>query len=307
MINNYISKVTVKEAMEKTGYYPDEHMLNAIWVSIMSGRPLIVEGEPGVGKTSSSAALAKGLNLNYQRLQMYEGLTADKILYDFNYTKVLLASNMIHDKAIDKYCDVSINDAIQGIANETDFFNDAFIIKRPILDAITNPKRTVLCIDELDKSSEEVEYMLYEFLEDYAITIPENGKTYTCDPDKPPIVFITSNGYRELSDALRRRCNYIYIKEKSTKDLAKILNAKTNVSETLAAAVAECFTRIRKMPQALHHMPSVSEAINFANYLSFTPNLTKKYVSDGLNLICKNHRDENVIQQQLNELAKQIS
>lgn len=305
MKRNY-TKDEIKKALESTGYYPDDKTVNAIWVSILGNRPVVIEGFPGCGKTELSHALAEGMGFHYQRLQMYEGLTADKILYDFNYTKVLLASNMIKDKAVEKYKELSLNEAIQGVANEIDFFNDSFIIKRPILDAITNPKRTVLCIDELDKSSEEVEYMLYEFLENYSITIPENGRTYTCDPDKPPIVFITTNGYRELSGALRRRCNYIYIEEKSTEDLAKILMTRTSISKDLAYAVADCFTRIRELPQTIRHTPSVSEAIDFANYLTFGPKVTKEYVQAGLNLICKNHRDEKVLQKQIDKLAEDI-
>lgn len=118
--------------------------------------------------------------------------------------------------------------------------------------------------------------------------------------------FTTSNGYRELSGALRRRCNYLYIKDKSTEDLAKILMARTNISDNLALSIAECFTKIRQQPASLRHVPSVSEAIDFANYLSFAPVMTKQYVNDGLAFICKNHRDEAVMKPKVAELANAI-
>lgn len=299
-----ISKEELNNALKNTGYCTNKKTLDTLWVSLLSKRPLILEGEPGVGKTSIAKALADAFDLHYSRIQMYEGLTDDRILYDYDYQKMLIIAELEKDQIQQKYQHYDINNAIEKMGRELNFFGEEFILKRPILSSITNEKRTVLCIDELDKASEETEYMLYEFLEDYSITIPQYG-TIRARKNREPIVFITSNGYRELSSALRRRCGYLYIPQKTKAELTEILMTRVRISEKLATAVAECFAILRKSP--LRKQPSVSEAIDLAQYLASCPgNITTDFVLSALSIICKNQRDEENVKKALNEMSDAI-
>lgn len=297
-----ITKKGLKEALLKTGYVADQKTLDAVWVALLGKRPLILEGPAGCGKTSLGKALADGFDLSYSRVQMYEGLTDDRILYDYDYQKMLIVAEMMKDRIQGQYKNFEINDAIEKMSSEVNFYSKGFLLPRPILSSITGNRRTVLCIDELDKASEETEYMLYEFLENYSITIPQYG-TIRCPEGMEPIVFITSNGYRELSGALRRRCGYLYIPEKTKSELAEILMSRVSVSKDLAESVADCFMKLRKAP--LRKQPSVSEAIDLTAYLAESSNeeITKKYVMSGLSLICKSSRDEVEMSNALSEFA----
>lgn len=195
----------IREGLEKAGYVANDEITTALWASVSRGRPLLLEGAAGTGKTSLAKALADGLNLPYQRLQMYEGLSDDKILYDYDYQKQLLVIEMFKPRLMEECKGMSLKEAEQYALSKLDFYGDDFLLERPVLKAIRSKKQTVLCIDELDKADEATEYMLYEFLENYSLSIPQYG-TVTCRPDQRPIVIITSNGYRELSGPLRRRC-----------------------------------------------------------------------------------------------------
>ena len=141
------------------------------------------------------------------RLQMYDGLTDDKVLYDYDYQRQLLTLEAIKPKLEEETRGLNVNDAIQKVSKNVNFYGKDFMIPRPILRTIDGTGRKLLLIDEVDKVSEETEYMLYEFLEDYSITIPQYGRI-ECPPDQRPLVFLTSNSYRELSGAMRRRCVY---------------------------------------------------------------------------------------------------
>ena len=283
----------VKNALHDAGYEANNEITMAVWSSLVLSRPLLLEGAPGTGKTSLSKALADGLGLPYIRLQMYDGLTDDKILYDYDYTKQLLTLEAVKPKLEEEYKGLNVHDAIQKVVKSMDFYGPDFLIKRPILKAITGDQRYVLCIDELDKAPEEIEYMLYEFLENYTISIPQYGDI-TCPEDKRPIVFITSNGYRELSDALRRRCNYLYIEPKTEEELTKILSTKVIRNPGLAKAVAQCFIAFQNAD--LHYIPSISEAIEYAEFLDQSETVTKDLALSALSIAIKNNRDKEAIQ-----------
>ena len=288
----------ITDALHQAGYEANNEIAMAAWTSLVLERPLLLEGAPGTGKTSLSKALADGLNLPYIRLQMYDGLTDDKILYDYDYTKQLLTLEAVKPKLEEDYKGLDIHEAVQKAVKSMDFYGSDFMIKRPILKAITGEKRYVLCIDELDKAPEEIEYMLYEFLENYTISIPQYGDI-VCPEDRHPIVFITSNGYRELSDALRRRCNYLYFEPKTEEELTEILMTKVEHKPQLAKAVAQCFTAFQSA--GLHYIPSVSEAIQYAEFLDQSEAVTKDLALNALSIVIKNNRDKKVIQDVVKE------
>lgn len=299
-----ITKNELYEKLKATGYVANQKTIDALWVSLLSKRPLLIEGPAGAGKTSVSKALAEALDLNYQRIQMYEGLTDDRVLYDYDYQKMLIVAELAKDRIQEKYKSLDISSSIDAMAKDLNFYGKDFLLSRPVLSSITDSKKNVLLIDELDKASEETEYLLYEFLENYSITIPQYG-TIKCPEDKTPIVFITSNGFRELSQPLRRRCNYLYIPEKTKSELVQILMARVNVSDDLANAVAECFMKLRKAP--LRKQPSVSEAIDLTAFLASSDvKPDKNYVMSGLGIICKNSRDEENVSKALNELSNDL-
>ena len=166
----------IKKDLSDVGYYADTNTAAAVAVMLFTGKPLLVEGDPGVGKTFLAEAVAKVLGKKLVRLQMYEGLTDDKILYDYDYQKQLLTLEAVKPHLEKEYADSTTSEMIEAVAKRIDFYGEDFLVKRPILRSIDG-SAPVLLIDEIDKAPEEVEYMLYEFLENYTITIPQYGET----------------------------------------------------------------------------------------------------------------------------------
>lgn len=288
----------IREAFADAGYCSNPQIDCATWVATVAERPLLIEGNPGVGKTAVAKALAKGLGLPLIRLQMYEGLTDDKVLYDYDYQRQLLTLEAVKPKIEESYAGMSAQEAIHSVAGSIDFYGEDFLIERPILRAIRSDRRCVLLIDEIDKAAEEMEYCLYEFLEDYAITIPQLGEI-RCDEKTRPIVIITSNGYRELSGALRRRCNYLYIEDKGYEELIEILKMQAGADDAIAKGIAACLVAIQGTE--LRRPPSVSEAIDWARFLSENPDRTYETVIGTLGLLAKSHRDRPVIERIVSE------
>lgn len=269
------------------GYYSNEKIDFAVEAAIESKRPLLIEGDPGVGKSSLTESVAKALNLEFLRVQLYDGLTDDKIMYDYDYQKQLLVLEAIKPFIEKEYNNKEIQTIISSVSHELNFYGKDFLIERPILKSINGTGRKVLLLDEIDKASEEIEYMLYEFLENFSITIPQYGK-YEVDEDMKPIVFLTSNNYRELSGALKRRCNYLYIDRKSEIELIEILKTKVEIDDVLARAIAKCLTKASV--SNLSQPPSISEAIEWAKYLKNGHN-SKEDVLNSLSFIIKNKKD----------------
>lgn len=298
-----ITVKNLKNTLLSQGYCPNERILYGVWTALASERPLLLEGAPGTGKTSVAKALADGLGIPYIRLQMYEGLTDDKILYDYDYQKQLLTLEAVKSRIEKEYEGLSAAETIHAVAKSLDFYGPDFLIARPILRAITSPIRCVLCVDEIDKAPEEIEYMLYEFLEDFSITIPQYG-SIRCEEDKRPIVFITSNGYRDLSGALRRRCCYLYLEPKTEDEMIEILKARAGVDTSLARGIAKCFAKFTSA--GLRQTPSVSEAVEYARFLSMSDEITQELAVNALGILVKNNRDEGAVRRILTQNGEEI-
>ena len=293
-----------KEILKRAGYMADGNVATTVWAAMAAGKPLLVEGAPGVGKTALAKAVADGMGLPLIRMQMYDGLTDDKILYDYDYQRQLLTLEAVKPQLEERYRGMDASDVIKDVAAGLDFYGEEFLIRRPVLRSITGEERSVLLIDEIDKAPEEIEYMLYEFLEDFSITIPQYGEV-RCPEDRRPVVFLTSNGYRDLSGALRRRCMYLYIERKTKEEVMEVLRVKAGADETVAAGVAFCMAAMQNA-SGIRRMPSTSEAIDWARLLMAAPERTKEYVDATLGAMIKNEKDASAIRRAVETAGKAL-
>jgi len=236
------SPETVASRLAQAHYLADEGLATAIFLAIRLGKPLLLEGAPGVGKTEAAKAVAEVLGRDLVRLQCYEGIDAAHALYEWNYQRQLLAIR-------------------QAGETETDIYDDRFLIARPLLQVLRAPDRRVLLVDEIDRSDHEFEALLLEFLSDFQISIPERG---TICAVTRPLVVLTSNRTRELAEALRRRCVYHWIGYPDAEREAAIIMARSgDVARETARAVAGAVRDIRSRPLA--KPPGIAEAIEWAN------------------------------------------
>lgn len=281
----------IENALKSVNYIPSKAISYAISGCVNDKIPLLIEGEPGSGKTTLAKAVAEMLNIPLYRVQFYDGITADKILYDYDYQKQLLTIESIKSALENNLKDKNIDEAI-NLVKDINFYGKEFLIKRPILKSISENQRCVLLLDEVEKSSEEIEYTLLEMLDEFSLTIPQYG-TITCKDEFKPIVFLTSNNYRDLSNALKRRCNYLYIENKSKEEILNIIKLKAQVSEKLAKGVADSLYEIQKL--ALKQTPSISEGILWANYLAsnFQDNFDE--IDNTIFILAKNNDDKKQI------------
>jgi len=262
--NNVAPKalLDIEEKLRSVGYIPNTQILYTLKNAMLLDKPILIEGDPGVGKTSLAYAYAQAYGLEIIKVQFYSGITNNDILYEYDYAKQMLYMNAIRDNINSELSGLSANDALKKLSqNGIDFFGKEFLIERPILKSISGNKKCVLLLDEIDKSDEEVEYMLLEVLDTYSITIPEYG-TVKCKDDAKPIVFLTSNRYRDLSQAMKRRCLYLYIEQKTLDETTEIIMENANVPPEFAMNVAKKIIRIRKLN--LKQNPSISDAISWA-------------------------------------------
>lgn len=289
-----LTKKELKELLENVGYISNSRIEFAILSAINNKKPLIIEGAPGVGKTSLAKAVSSSLNLPLKRVQFFDGLTVDKILYDYNYQKQLLSIEAIKSVLEQNLENKNIEEALKEVS-KINFYNEDFLIPRPILESILSEDRTVLLLDELDKSSEEIEHILLEFLEEYSVSIPEYG-TVKAEPGKEPIVIITSNNFRSLSEPLKRRCSYIYIEDKTVEENTNIILKKTQADDRLARAVALCLSKFKQ--KSLEQQPSIAEAISWVEAI-----LSGQTPQESIYLIRKHKKDTNKILDAINSVS----
>lgn len=230
------------------GYIADEPLSVALQLTVDLARPLLLEGEAGVGKTETAKALAKVLDTRLIRLQCYEGLDATSTIYEWNYQKQLLAIRARE------------HDRLSSSAIEKQIFSEDFLLRRPLLEAISQEKSPVLLIDEIDRADEEFEAYLLELLSDFQVTIPELG---TIEATSRPYVILTSNGTRELSDALRRRCLYSYVEFPDHQRELDILRARLpDLEANLASEIVGFVQNLRK--EDLEKKPGIAETLDWA-------------------------------------------
>ena len=238
-------------ALDSTGYLADEARASALFLAARMGQPILLEGEPGVGKTEAAKALAEALDTPLLRLQCYEGLTSSEALYEWNYPRQLLA--------------IRLAEARGEALRDADLFSDEYLLARPLLAALDHPgpRPAVLLIDEVDRGDDEFEAFLFELLAESAVTIPELG---TRRAQFPPVVVLTSNRTRDLHDALKRRCLYHWIEYPDEQRVAAIIRRRVPATaETLAGQVARGVARLRGLDLA--KPPGVAEAISWAQAL----------------------------------------
>jgi MoxR-like ATPase len=294
----------VKAELEKADYICSRTVATVVFLAQATHKPVLVEGPAGVGKTELSKAVARSLDRQLIRLQCYEGLDETKALYEWEYAKQLLYTQMVKEKIDDVITGAnSLAEAVDRIASQEDaFFSERFIQPRPLLQAIGSAKPVVLLIDEVDKSDPEFEAFLLEVLSDFQVSIPELG---TRKAVNIPFVFLTSNDSRDMSDALKRRCIHLYIDYPERGLELEIVKLKIpQIKDRLAEQLVDTIRKIRDLD--LKKKPCISETLDWAHSLIAlqVEDLTPAVLTDTLNVICKYRAD---VQQVVEKMGKIIN
>ena len=255
----------LKSALGEQQYIANDEIATILFLSQQLGKPLLTEGPAGVGKTELAKALASATRRELIRLQCYEGLDETKALYEWEYAKQLLYTQLLRDKLQETLSgSASLTDAADRLALEEDvFFSMRFLLQRPLLKAILSEQPTVLLIDEIDRADAEFEAFLLEVLSDFQVSVPELGTLYAVHR---PLVVLTSNNTRELSEALKRRCLYLYINYPSIEQELAVVRLKIpKLAPKLARQAVELVQSLRSMD--LRKSPSISETLDWAKAL----------------------------------------
>ena len=278
--------------LREQGYISEPSIVMSIFLAMQLHKPLLIEGPAGVGKTEIAKVMAAALQTDLIRLQCYEGLDATHALYEWNYQQQLLHLKMaeVSGKTLEE--------------KERDIFSEKFLLKRPLLQAITHHQSPVLLIDEIDRADEEFESFLLEVLSDWQISIPEIG---TVRATHIPQVIVTSNRVRELSEALRRRCLYLWIEYPDfDKELHIVRSKVPGIDERLAEQLCHFMQEVRKM--RLEKIPGIAETLDWAMALSalHIEHLEKELVESTLGIILKDWQDIRQAQDSLSELFEKV-
>ncbi|MFL5833326.1 MAG: AAA family ATPase [Solirubrobacterales bacterium] len=270
------SVAEVKQALADVGYLADEPAALVSFLAQQLGKPVLVEGPAGVGKTELAKALSRATGRDLVRLQCYEGLDEAKAMYEWNYRKQLLR--------IQAEADGTGWDAVQD-----DIFGEEFLLSRPLMQAIATDEPVVLLIDEIDKTDQEFEAMLLELLSDFQITIPELGRI---EARTHPVVLLTSNNTRELTEALKRRCLYLWLDYPSTEHELEIVRLHApELAETVARKLVEVVHQVRDLD--LKKPPSIAESIDWARALLLlgADDIDQDVFRDTMSIIVKHRTD----------------
>jgi MoxR-like ATPase len=294
----------VQKRLLDQGYIADKNIATVVFLATRLNKPILIEGPAGVGKTELAKAVSASVKRPLIRLQCYEGLDESKALYEWEYSKQLLYTQMLRDKIGEIIAGAtSLTDAADRIARQDDvFFSEHFILPRPLMRAITSDQPVALLIDEVDKSDPEFEAFLLEVLSDFTVSVPEIG---TIQARHLPLVFLTSNDQREMTDALKRRCLHLHIDFPGAEQELRILELKVpGIGERLAQDIVELIQTVRKLD--LKKAPSISETLDWARALMIlnAEDLDERLVNDTLNTILKHQGDIHKAQTELTALLQ---
>jgi MoxR-like ATPase len=293
------SPAKLKDALTEQMYIANEEIATVVYLAQQLGKPVLLEGPAGVGKTELAKAIGCVTGRELIRLQCYEGLDETKALYEWEYAKQLLYTQLLREKLHDTLATTtSLKDAADRLSSEEDvFFSMRFLLQRPLLKAILSKEPTVLLIDEIDRADAEFEAFLLEVLSDFQVSVPELG---TLSAKHKPFVVLTSNNTRELSEALKRRCLYLFIDYPSIQEELAVVRLKVpDLNPKLAQQAVEFVQKLRNAD--MRKSPSISETLDWANALVAlnAKSLDKATLEDTLSVLVKHEADLQKARRQL--------
>lgn len=284
-----LTRDELAQALRRANYICDDEVVVTVYLALKLGKPILVEGAAGVGKTEIGKVLSEILDTDLIRLQCYEGLDETKALYEWNYQKQLIRIQLSQEQRGQGSPSPSVGTG--GGIGEADLFSEEYLLERPLLRAVRAEKAPVLLIDEIDKTDEEFEAFLFELLSDFQISIPELG---TIRARQTPVVVLTSNNERELSDGLKRRCIYLFLDYPTVEKETAIITAKVpGIGERLSQQVAVAVDKLRATLD-LKKKPAIAETLDWARSLIAlgAAELSPEMIRSTLNLVLKTREDQ---------------